>query len=452
MLQVKDKHYSYLNFVDYPDLDNWSSYFALTKKVYYNDKYPLVKISSFLKRNKTPIKVLDDVQYKRATIQMNAKGIKLRDEVLGSQIGTKKQFRIKEGQFLLSKIDARNGAFGVVPADLNDGIITGNFWTFDVNYSIINPFYLSILTGTQQFQNLCQTASVGTTNRNYLQETIFLNFEIPLPSLLAQNELVEDYRSKLFEVDKYLSEVVAIEEKRKSYLNDIFGIKNNIIKKRQAFSFIEYKDLNKWGVSFANYESKWLIVPKFKLMKIGFLCKVGSGGTPDKSKPNYFNGDIPWVKTNEVINEIIEKAEEYLSEDGLKNSSAKIYPPGSLIIAMYGQGLTRGRTAKLGIYAATNQACAVLHDINNEIILTDFLWVYLMNEYDRLREMASGNNQPNLNAGMIFDYEIQVPPKDIQEEVIQKVKLYEAEISRLRIDAENSKIGSINEFAKLVFN
>lgn len=61
---------------------------------------------------------------------------------------------------------------------------------------------------------------------------------------------------------------------------------------------------------------------------------------------------------------------------------------------MYGQGLTRGRTAKLGIDASTNQACAVLFDIDNSIILTDYLWMYLMGEYDRLRELASGNSQP----------------------------------------------------------
>ena len=62
---------------------------------------------------------------------------------------------------------------------------------------------------------------------------------------------------------------------------------------------------------------------------------------------------------------------------------------------MYGQGKTRGRTAKLGVDATTNQACAVLHNIDNSKVLTDYLWIYLMNEYDRLRELASGNNQPN---------------------------------------------------------
>lgn len=76
----------------------------------------------------------------------------------------KNQFLIREGQFLLSKIDAWNGAFGVVPEGLDKGIITGNFWTFDVDYNLINPYFLQLITRTKQFQNLSQSASVGTTN------------------------------------------------------------------------------------------------------------------------------------------------------------------------------------------------------------------------------------------------------------------------------------------------
>ena len=114
----------------------------------------------------------------------------LRDEKIGIEIGTKNQFLIFKGQFLLSKIDARNGAFGVVPEDLDGGIITGNFWTFDVDYRVINPHYLTLLTTTQAFIGFCEQASNGTTNRHYLQESLFLNIKVPVPSLEEQEELV----------------------------------------------------------------------------------------------------------------------------------------------------------------------------------------------------------------------------------------------------------------------
>ena len=122
-----------------------------------------LKIGDFLKRRKDAVDVTDGVKYKRATIRINHKGISVRDELDGTQIKTKRQFIISKGQFLLSKIDARNGAFGIVPEELNKGIITGNFWTFDVDQSKILIDFLSHL---QKLHHLliCIRSSSGTTN------------------------------------------------------------------------------------------------------------------------------------------------------------------------------------------------------------------------------------------------------------------------------------------------
>ena len=153
----------------------------------------MMRIGEFLKRNKTAVAIDDDVIYKRPRIRVRNGGISIRDEILGEKIGTKSQFLISKGQFLLSKIDARNGAFGVVPEKLDGGVITGNFWTFDVDYSIVNPHYLTLLTTTDAFIQFCEQASNGTTNRHYLQEPLFLNIKVPVPSLEEQNELVKTY-------------------------------------------------------------------------------------------------------------------------------------------------------------------------------------------------------------------------------------------------------------------
>lgn len=208
-----------LHFVNFTNLANWSTYTLLGKGMSYTDAYPFVKIGSFLKRNKTQVKIKDETLYKRATIKINNNGIFLRDQVLGEQIGTKNQFKIKQAQFLLSKIDARNGAFGVVPTALENGIITGNFWTFDVDTFLINPHYLSILTGTPMFQRLCQSASVGTTNRNYLQEDLFLDFEIPLPSLTEQEEILASYNDNMQNAKKLAFELEIFNE---TYENRLF--------------------------------------------------------------------------------------------------------------------------------------------------------------------------------------------------------------------------------------
>jgi type I restriction enzyme, S subunit len=155
-----------------------------------SDDWPMVHLGNLLQRIKDEMDVEDFVTYQRLTIHLNNKGISIRDEVPGREIGTKRQFVVHEGQFLLSKIDARNGAFGIVPHGVDSGIITGNFWAYDVDDSRLHLPYFNYLTHTPLFQDFCVRASSGTTNRRYLQEDLFLGQEMSLPPLDEQRRLV----------------------------------------------------------------------------------------------------------------------------------------------------------------------------------------------------------------------------------------------------------------------
>lgn len=107
-----------------------------------------------------------------------------------------------------------------------------------------------------------------------------------------------------------------------------------------------------------NYRPHIPIRPEWPVVELGSLCAIRSGGTPDRSNESYWNGHIPWVSTTLINYGVIESAQEYITSDGLNNSSAWIVPKGTVLMAMYGQGVTRGRVAVLGIDAAVNQACA----------------------------------------------------------------------------------------------
>ena len=214
----------YISTVPFSSLYNWSVQYLNDSKIAFNKKYPMMRIGEFLKRNKTAVTIEDDKTYKRATIKVRNGGIFLRDEEIGSKIGTKNQFLITKGQFLLSKIDARNGAFGVVPEELEGGIITGNFWTFDVNYNIINPHYLALLTTTEAFIRFCEQASNGTTNRHYLQEPLFLNIKVPVPSLDEQDKLVEEYNNVINIGYSRFSEGVIKAHEAQAYLSESIGV------------------------------------------------------------------------------------------------------------------------------------------------------------------------------------------------------------------------------------
>lgn len=171
-------------------------------------------LSKLLLRNKKPINIESDVVYKRATIKLYGKGLSIRDEEIGSKINTKKQFLIKKGQLLLSKIDARNGAFGIVPEELDGAIITGNFWAFDINENFVNKDYLSYLLSSKKFYSICKDASSGVTNRKYLNEEKFLAMEIELPKIEDQNKLITElngYKAKIEELQEKLDSKISKE-------------------------------------------------------------------------------------------------------------------------------------------------------------------------------------------------------------------------------------------------
>lgn len=141
--------------------------------------------------------VEDDKRYKRITIKTNCGGVFVRDEVLGKDIKTKKQYYVKAGQLAVSKIDARNGAFGIVPPEADGAIITGNFWVYDVNPEIANIDYLILLLSSNVFVQAWQDCSNGSGNRLYLQEEKFLNYKIPMPEADVQKDLIRKYNTQL---------------------------------------------------------------------------------------------------------------------------------------------------------------------------------------------------------------------------------------------------------------
>jgi type I restriction enzyme S subunit len=154
------------------------------------NRWEHVPLGEVLSRRRDVVVVDDIVSYKRITIRLNGGGIVLRDIRPGAVIGTKTQFRIHANQFVLSKIDARNGAFGVVPEQCDGGIITGNFWAFDPNDERLDVRFLHYLSRTRTFIDFCVRASEGTTNRRYLQEPKFLRQSLKLPLLEEQRRIV----------------------------------------------------------------------------------------------------------------------------------------------------------------------------------------------------------------------------------------------------------------------
>lgn len=146
-------------------------------------------------------------------------------------------------------------------------------------------------------------------------------------------------------------------------------------------------------------------------------CQISSGGTPSRKRPEYFEGNIPWIKTGEINWNEIYDSEEHISETAIQNSSAKLYDPEVVLVAMYGMGVTRGRAAILKVRAATSQAVCVLKP--HQYLLNKYLYYYFMCFYWNIREQAVGGNQLNLSGTIIGQLEIPIPSFKEQQEIVR---------------------------------
>lgn len=162
---------------------------------------------------------------------------------------------------------------------------------------------------------------------------------------------------------------------------------------------------------------------------IGSLTQVMTGSTPSRKNSKYWDkGCINWVKTGEVNGERILDSEELISIEAIEETNCKKFPKDTILVAMYGQGKTRGQVGILGIEAATNQACAAIQP--SDSFISDFLFHYLKTQYSELRALGRGGNQENLNLSMVKSYEIIVPSIKEQRSFIEKIK----EINLKRLD------------------
>lgn len=172
-----------------------------------------------------------------------------------------------------------------------------------------------------------------------------------------------------------------------------------------------------------------LIPEDWNLVSLGQIADVSAGGTPSRAKPDYWNGGIPWVTTSEVDFCVITEAQQFISETGLKNSAAKLLRPGTLLMALYGQGKTRGKVGVLGIEATTNQACAAI-SIHQQAS-AKFVFYFLASQYEAIRALSNSGNQENLNSTIVRSICIFVPPKFEQEAIAEALSDADALIESL---------------------
>lgn len=260
----------------------------------------------------------------------------------------------------------------------------------------------------------CKTDFLNSLGRGAtfkeISKSIVEGIEIPLPDVLRQRKIADEFEQ--------------IQKIEQDY--------------HRQLSFFDQLVKSRFVEMFGGIHDSAL----YPYMTVDSFTKVTSGGTPDRNTPSYWeNGKIRWVKTTELQNCVICDTEEKITDAGVENSSAKMVPANTILIAMYGQGKTRGMTGYLAVECTTNQACACI--LPSEGINQKYLWQYMMLSYDKLRGMAKGGNQPNLNAGIIKNFPVLVPPLELQNRFAAFVT--EVDKSKLAVTQSLEKLETLKK-------
>lgn len=264
---------------------------------------------------------------------------------------------------------------------------------------VVDDEFLYLYYYSHFYQDFCIKAGYGRSaqagfNKSDLNELLF-----PLPPFIEQRRIVERIESLFAKLDEAKEKAQAVV--------DSFETRKAAILHKAFTGELTAKWREENGVS----SKEWTTCSLSK------CCKIGSGGTPSRKSSKYYAGNIPWIKTGEIEwNEVVD-SEEKISQEAIDNSSAKLYDPGAVLVAMYGMGVTRGRASILGVKAATNQAVCVLQP--QEHLNNRYLFYFFMCNYWSMREQAVGGNQLNLSATIIGKQNIDIPPVSEQLEIVR---------------------------------
>lgn len=318
--------------------------------------------------------------------------------VLGADIGSTKQ-SVKKGDVLLCKINPRINRVWKVSKYTDHSLLASSEWIVVRNSRLISN-YLMWCFRSPYFRGymLSNVSGVGGSLMR-AQPKFVQGYPVPVPPRAEQQRIVDRIESLFAKLDE-------AKEKAQAVVDSFESRKAAILHK--AFTgelTAKWREEN--GVS----SNEW------STCSLSKCCKIGSGGTPSRKSGKYYAGNIPWIKTGEIEwNEVVD-SEEKISQEAIDNSSAKLYDPGAVLVAMYGMGVTRGRASILGVKAATNQAVCVLQP--QEYLNNRYLFYFFMCNYWSMREQAVGGNQLNLSATIIGKQNIDIPPVSEQLEIVR---------------------------------
>lgn len=333
------------------------------------------------------------------SINRDLKKIESPQFLLGKDAPSRARKVIKSGDILVSLTRPNLNAVALVGENYDQQIASTGFEV--ISPMIVESKYLFSLVRTQNFINEISKQEQGALYPAAKSSDVQA-YEFPLPPLAEQQEIVR-------QLDVMLAQV----EQIKARLDAIPAILKKIRQSVLADA-VSGKLTEDWrGTSeLIGWHNKTL----------GDIAIVKTGKTPFRKESKYWeNASIPWLTSSATGNNFTDSADEFISDVASKECNLTPFPKGTLLLAMYGEGKTRGQVTELLIEATCNQACAAIL-VNKEIAHTSFVKIRLLENYEVIRKAASGGNQPNLNLNKVREIDISLPTLDEQFEIVNIVK------------------------------
>ncbi|MDP8922588.1 MAG: restriction endonuclease subunit S [Chloroflexota bacterium] len=365
-----------------------------------------------------------------------------------------------DGDVIMAKITPcmENGK-AAIARGLTNGLAAGSS-----EFHVLRPNgvalaeYLFHFIRQPSFRRIAEENMTGSVGQRRVPASFLDAAAIPIPPLAEQRRIAEAVEALLAQVDAARARLEHAEAVVKRFrqailaaacsgkLTEDWRALNPILDEAHRFLDEPHGKRHESSIT-----SQWAsrddpgLPDTWDVVTIGQLARVGTGATPLKKRSDYYEGGtVPWVTSGAVNDRTIVRAREHITELALRATNAKVFPAGTLLVAMYGEGATRGKVAELAIPAATNQALAALTFDGPAARYKAFVRLFLEKNYEETREASLGGVQPNLSLGLIKNMPIPLPPPMEQDEIVQRVEALfgladklEARIraARARVDA-----------------
>ncbi len=331
---------------------------------------------------------------KRITVRLHLQGVEHREHRGTESPEATNNFLRNSGQFIYGKQNIHKGAFGIIPTHLDGFETSQDIPSFDFKENC-NPSWFYYHLSREEVYSHFELKMTGTGSKR-LNEKTFLSLPIDAPKYPEQQKIADCLASADALIAAQGRKVGALRAYKKGLTQQLFPQEGET---QPRLRFPEFKGVGEW-------EQK----------TIGEIFKTSSGGTPERSKMEYWNGSVPWVTTSQIDFNIISSANEFISNKGLDNSSAKMFPKNTVLVALIGQGKTRGKVALLDFEAATNQNCAAI--LPSEVVIPSFTFQNLCGRYEEIRGQSNSAGQGSLSQGLIQALQFSYPAEKEEQQRI----------------------------------